>query len=276
MRTGTITSAARELSVTHGAVSQQLRALEAALGQPLFVRQGRSLVANEAARALFPSLRDALRSIREATGHLQDPPSRSTLRVSCVPALLSYWLLPRLGDYRRRHPLVELVLIASNSPEPLIRGAADIAILYREPGDEPGLEIRRWHGTALFPVLSPALLAHEPLRRRQDLARHCLLHADDGTEWNRWLRPAGVAGAAAQMFFSDVRLALDAAICGLGVALGDRVTTDPLLTKGELVMPLTRMIDVPETFLVATRAGDAQGPARRTFIDWFFSGQSEP
>src|SRR5262245_13628694 len=115
-RHGSLTKAAAELSVTHGAVSHQLRALEATLKVRLFERAGQRLKLTPQGAELLPAVANAFEGIASATERLTRPTSAGSLTVTCVQALLSLWLIPRLGSFTAQYPNIRLKLVASNDP----------------------------------------------------------------------------------------------------------------------------------------------------------------
>ncbi|MDR7127360.1 LysR substrate-binding domain-containing protein [Pseudotabrizicola sp. 4114] len=275
-RHGSLSAAARALGVTHGAVSQQIRGLEQALQVRLFVLERRRLHLTDSGRALVPQVQRAFDSLRTMISGLEDP-AAGELRLTCVPALLSHWLLPALPEFTRLRPDVSLRILASNETVALRRGDVDIALVYDRP--PPDLWSRMLAPVRLFPVVSPALLHRMPVRRTQDLARHVLLHGDDGTEWRNWSAETGVALPSGQAHhLPDARLGIEAAIAGLGVALGDEVTAATALAQGRLVMPLAHSILMPAAFHVVCLPSSLDRPQIAQAIDWIchLAAQSLP
>src|SRR5690606_16152309 len=126
---------------------------------------------------------------------------------------------------------------------------------------------------SLFPVCSPALVNDRPLRSLSDLAAHVLLHGDEGREWHTWLAACDALhlNRSRQHFFSDAHLAIEAAIFGTGIALGDTVTTSHLLETGRLVMPFDLAIPATHSFFVTCRNEVRSTPLVTAFIDWLYS-----
>src|SRR5690606_22584275 len=112
-RRGAVSAAARELNVTHGAVSHQIRALEESLGTTLFERNGKRLKLTPQGALLLPAVTNAFSEIAAATALMKQPETRGDITISCVPALLSLWLLPRLNTFTDQFPGVKVTLIAS-------------------------------------------------------------------------------------------------------------------------------------------------------------------
>jgi len=282
-RQGSLTKAASELSVTHGAVSHQIRALEAALEVRLFERAGQRLRLTAHGAELLPAVSQAFEAIASATARVTRPSTSGTLSVACVPALLSFWLMPRLGSFTARYPEIRLMLDSRNEPGLLTEQDVDVAILYGD-GNWPEFWVRPWSKLDLFPVASPSLANSRPIRTVRDIGGHVMLHADDGREWHNWLAHADALDLARgpQHHFSDARLAIEAAVHGHGVALGDTVTAAGLLSRGQLVAPFNLAVPAVDAFYVACRHEARTTPIVQVFIDWLFAsvqaegGRAEP
>ncbi|OJU90087.1 LysR family transcriptional regulator (plasmid) [Shinella sp. PSBB067] len=276
VRRGSVSAAARELNVTHGAISHQIRALEQALGTALFERGGKRLKLTPQGALLLPAVTNAFGEIAAATALMKQPETRGEITVTCVPALLSLWLIPRLGSFTEHYPGVRVTLIASNDPENLRSLDTDVCVLYGD-GNWPDCWTRLWSHLSLFPVASPTLLNSRPLRSLRDLADHTLFHGDDGSEWNTWLSAADAIGMAPgrQHFMSDARLSTEAALHGQGIALGDTITASNLIARGELVVPFDLTVPANHAFHVACRHAARQTPIVKVFIDWLFAALEE-
>ncbi|MBO3761327.1 LysR substrate-binding domain-containing protein [Ciceribacter sp. L1K22] len=270
-RRGSISAAARELNVTHGAVSHQIRSLEETLKTSLFERGGKRLKLTPQAALLLPAVTQAFDGIAAATALMSRPSTSGNLRVSCVPALLSLWLVPRIGSFSDRYPEISLTLTSSNDANLLQSPEIDVAILYGQ-GDWRDCWTRLLSNFDLFPVASPTLLNNRALRSFRDLRDHVLLHGDDGREWHSWLAAADELDMPKprQHFMGDARLAIEAARYGHGVALGDSITALSLITAGELVIPFDLTVPAPDAFYVASRNDVRSAPIAKVFIDWVF------
>lgn len=266
-----VSKAAQELNVTHSAVSHQLRALEDSLQAKLFFREGRALRLSPHGAAFLPAVSSAFESIAEATARLNRPSTVGDLVVSCVPALLSFWLVPKLAGFTRAYPGVRLRLIRSNADRELHARDVDVNIRYGD-GNWPDLHVRLLSTLELFPVCSPTLAHAMPLRDPADLAQHVLLHADEGREWNGWLAANDVGHLARgrHHLLSDAHLALEAAMHGNGVALGDSITTSELLASGRLIAPFSESVPAALAFHVICRTELRNTPIVRAFVDWVF------
>ncbi|AOF92896.1 LysR substrate-binding domain-containing protein [Sinorhizobium sp. RAC02] len=275
-RRGAVSAAARELNVTHGAVSHQIRALEESLETTLFERGGKRLKLTPQGALLLPAVTNAFGEIAAATALMKQPEAHGDLTVTCVPALLSLWLIPRLNTFTDQYPGVRVTLIASNDPDHLRSLDTDVCMLYGD-GNWPDSWTRLWSHLKLFPVASPTLLNSRPLRSVRDLADHTLFHGDDGREWNTWLAAADALDMVRgrQHFMSDARLSTEAALHGQGIALGDTITASNLIARGELVVPFDLTVPANDAFYVACRPSVRQSPLVKVFIDWVFAALEE-
>ncbi|MFN7024056.1 MAG: LysR substrate-binding domain-containing protein [Pseudorhizobium sp.] len=272
-RLASVSAAARELRVTHGAVSHQLKALESALDTVLFERGGKRLKLTAAGALLLPAVTQAFNGIASATAQMKRPATTGDLSITCVPALLSFWIVPRLSSFTDQYPDVTLKLSASNDAGHLHSSDVDVCILYGD-GNWPDVWTRLWSNLNLFPVASPTLLNSRPLRSIRDLGDHVLLHGDsDGREWNTWL--AAAEGEAVprrrQHFMGDARFSTEAALQGQGVALGDTITAAKLIAEGELLVPFDLSVPANDAFYVACRHEMRAAPIVRVFIEWLFA-----
>ncbi len=231
--------AGRELSVSRGAVSQQVKLLENDLGVPLFLRLTRQIVLTEEGQALLPKVRQAFQLISAATENLLQERRGTTLTISTFPSFAAKWLVPRLGSFTERHPEIDVRIGATHAMVEFGQSGVDLAIRQGQ-GPYPGLHNDFLVRADMFPVCSPALLQGEvPLRKPSDLRHHHLLHNRRAEEWGLWLRAHGVKGVDLThgTQFSDDSLVMEAAMNGQGVA----ITREPLaaadLEAGRLVRP---------------------------------------
>lgn len=275
-RRGAVSAAARELNVTHGAVSHQIKALEEALDTVLFERGGKRLKLTPQGALLLPAVTNAFGEIAAATTLMKQPVTSGDITITCVPALLSLWLIPRLNTFTDQFPGVRVTLIAANDPENLRSLDTDVSVLYGD-GNWPDYWTRLWSRLELFPIASPTLLNSRPLRSLRDLSDHTLFHGDDGREWSTWLSAADAIDVVRgrQHFMSDARLSTEAALHGQGIALGDTITASHLIARGELVVPFDLTVPANDAFYVACRQSARQAPIVKVFIEWLFSSLEE-
>jgi LysR family glycine cleavage system transcriptional activator len=166
------------------------------------------------------------------------------LRIEALPTFAMRWLLPRLSQFQRLYPGVELKLSTSERAIDAGTDGFDVAIR-RGPGHWPHCSSHEFLEEAEIPVCSPALLRQTPLAVPADLARHTLLHSDTRPDaWSKWLAAAGVNASACRkkQSFNHFYLTLQAAIDGLGVTLGPLPLIADELASGRLVIPLPKPV----------------------------------
>lgn len=271
-RRGSVSAAARELNVTHGAVSHQVRGLESTLGTPLFERGGNRLKLTAQGALLLPALSRAFGDIATAAARLQRAEASGTLRLTCVSGFLSFWLLPRLDRFTTLYPAITLDLSASNDPADVTDPEVDVAIRYGR-SDVDHCWSRLLSHLRLFPVVSPSLINSRPLRTVRDLRHHVLLHGDDGAEWATWFAAADAADLTShhRHFLGDARLSTEAALLGQGVALGDNLTSGTLIARGDLTIPFDLAVPANDAFYVSCRNDMRTTPIVKAFVDWLFA-----
>ena len=234
------TDAAAELSVTQAAISHQVRGLEQRLGLKLFVRRNRSLLLSEAGQAYLPSVRAAFDQLNEATEKLLQKDKGGNLTVTTTSSFAVKWLVPRLGGFQRSHPEIDVRISTGTSLVDFSREDVDIGIRYGR-GQWPNLTAERLVSEDVMPVCAPSLVkGPNGLGKPADLKRFTLLHIGAfPDDWQVWLTAAGVKGVDASrgVSFDFALAAYQAAMDGLGVALGRNPLVEPDLKAGRLVVP---------------------------------------
>ena len=243
------TKAARELNVTQGAVSHQVKALEERLGLRLFQRERQRLLITEAGRTYLEVIRDAFDRISRGTERLLEQEKSGPLVVSTSPNFAAKWLVHRLAGFSLTHPDIDLHISASRQHIDFARDDADIAIRHGD-GQWPGLSVTKLCDEEIFPVCSQRLLeGRNGLREPKDLAKHTLLHLNDYEDWTGWLKAVGISGIDATRgpLFSERSMAIDAAIEGQGVALARTALAAWDLLRGRVVRPFGLSVPVSST-----------------------------
>lgn len=234
------TDAAEELSVTQAAISHQVRGLELRLGLKLFVRRNRSLLLSEAGQAYLPSVRAAFDQLNEATEKLLQKDRGGHLTVTTTSSFAVKWLVPRLGGFQRANPEIDVRVSTGTGLVDFSREDVDIGIRYGR-GQWPSLTAERLVSEDVMPVCAPSLVKGlNALRKPADLKRFTLLHIGSfPDDWQVWLTAAGVRGVEASrgVSFDFPLAAYQAAMDGLGVALGRQPLVEPDLKAGRLVVP---------------------------------------
>lgn len=273
VRLGSVAAAAEELKLTAGAVSHQIRALETFLDVALIERQARRWVLTEAGRIYGYQVRQALQDIVDVTervrGHGRRTPTQD-LRVAVLPSFANGWLLPRLQDFMRWHPLVRLHLLGSMAYADLDQGQVDCAIRFGH-GRWPEADVQALMGDTLLLVAAPGLLGPEPPQSLQALLQLPLLHASEN--WAAWLADLvegghGVHRPASRMAFTDSTHLLEAARLGLGVALTRRSIADQMLQRRELVQAHPHECPHASGYYLLRPPAAPAHAAREAFADW--------
>ena len=262
--------AARELFVTRGAVSQQVKALEAELGVRLFHRMTRQIALSEEGQALLPKVRQAFQLISSATEALRPEQRDTTLTISTFPSFAAKWLVPRLGSFTERHPEIDVRIGATHEMVRFDQSGIDLAIRQGQ-GPYAGLHNDFLVRADMFPVCSPKLLEQGlPLREPADLRHHHLIHNRRAEEWGLWLRAHDVEGIDLTHGprFSDDSLVMEAAMNGQGVA----ITREPLaaadLEAGRLVRPFPQVTPDLFAYYLVCPEERANVPKIALFREW--------
>lgn len=266
------TLAAAELNVTQTAISHQIRRLEEQLGLRLFERRNRGLALTREAQSYLPSVRAAFEDLRQATARLQRPGRDELLVVSTTASLAAKWLVTRMAAFQDAHPGIEVRITTSAHLVDFRREQVDMAVRYGR-GNWPGLRALWLMAEDIFPVCSPALLhAEKPLRRPEDLAHHTLLHATVSREdWQLWLTAAGLPTSLATrrgLSFDQSFMATQAAMDGLGVALGRTPYVETDIAAGRLVVPFDVVLPADAGFYIVAPEETADTPKIALFRDW--------
>ncbi|QXH43684.1 transcriptional regulator GcvA [Pseudomonas sessilinigenes] len=260
--------AAHELCVSQSAVSHQVHKLEDYLGQSLFVRRTRAIDLTAVGAAYYQQIRPALEQIALATQELLAPSTRQVLRVGLLASFATLWLAPRLTDFSRRHPEIQLELQPAIELANVAGAEVDLAIRYGK-GPWPKVHATRFLAEQLSPVCSPELkattLAQAPL---------LMSRSHQPFEWDDWSARYGVNLAPhPQVMLHDYNIVVEAAVAGQGIAMGRRQLIQRHLAQGSLVdaFDLPALESQIGYWLVS--AEDRLNPAAQCFAQWL-SGQA--
>lgn len=264
------TRAAEELSVTQGAVSHQVKALEEELGIKLFNRERQRLVITGAGRDYLAVVRDALDRIAVGTERLMQRQRSGALTVTTSPDFAAKWLVYRLGGFAEAHPEIDLRISATMHHVDFAREDVDLAVRHGD-GNWPGHDVIRLSAEQLFAVCSPKLLAgRNRLTKPADVLKFPLLHLDDRTAWSQWLQAAGIgdAGLSQGPVMNRASMVLDAAVDGQGVALGRTTLAAWDLINGRLVRPFRDALRLSRTYWIVCPKATSTLPKIVIFRDW--------
>lgn len=268
-RLESFTEAAAELGVTPGAVTQQVRQLEAALGVPLFQRLPQGVVPTVAARDALPRLTRGFDILAQAAQSLRDSHGSRAVTIAALPCIAQLWLSPRLAALQRERPDLHISITAMEEPPDPRRDPHDLVIFYREPDALPGA-LALPDTDAIQPVCVPALAA--TIASPADLAGQTLLHDGVwGEDWARWLAFAGGAGAIDATRgprFSLYSLALDAALSGSGILMGRASLIDRYLADGRLVAPFGAAMPLRDRLTLVLAPTERAHPHQAVIAAW--------
>lgn len=255
---GGVTGAARELGVSPGAVSQQIKNLEQALGRELVVHKAGGLALTETGERYLHDIVVCLDGLRRACCDIQNARS-NYLIVSALPLLVSRWLAPAILEWRRRHPSVGIRL-DSSLDEPHASGRAyDFRITYANRRQQRDRFVVLFTDE-LIPVYGPELLlGRRAIQFPSELLRFRLLNIDWSPyfavppNWQAWFRAAGIKGNVVTdtVVFSHSSLAIEAALKGYGVALAQSALIANDLQTGLLVAPFKQTLKLPSAYVLA-------------------------
>jgi LysR family transcriptional regulator, glycine cleavage system transcriptional activator len=267
------TQAAFELNVTQTAISHQIKRLEQELGVRLFVRQNRALTLTPQAQDYLPGIRAAFNDLRLATDRLLRTDDDHVLTVSTLASLAAKWLLPRLSAFQEAHPGIDVRITTSPGLVDFQRDNVDAAIRYGR-GQWPGVRADWLMADEMFPVCSPALLSgNKPLKCPEDLRDHVLLHTSNtnSDDWRLWLTAAGLPtdiSIRPGITFDLVFMTVQAAIDGVGVAMGRTSYVQDDIAKGRLVVPFKIALPTSAGFYLVSPAGRTDSPKLSAFRQW--------
>lgn len=260
-RLGSFHQAAQELHLTQSAISQQIRSLEELLGQPLFHRQGRSVALTDAGQDLLETTQSVLLQLAMGIQRLEQYRKPNQLVLNTSSAIARHWLLPRLGEFHRLHPDIDLWLFTSDEEPDMAEQTVDIALRWDLA---PQAECRHQHLLAdrLLPVATATVLSR-PAEERTTL------HGERALDWHHWTLRGGedLHLQTRGLNFSDPGLLLEAASAGLGVALVSELLSRPARQQGQLLPLSAHRVRGPQWDLLVHQ--DSEGmPECRAFCHW--------
>ena len=277
--------AAAEIGLTPAAVSHQVKEFEEQLGVTLFHRTSRAATLTPAGEIMHTALREVLDVLMRASTNAQRTHQARRLHISTVETVASKWLLPRIGSFTRLHPDIDIALDISGDVRDFLRDNIDVAFRWGD-GDYPGMRVDQLFEHCIFPVCSPKLIeASGRPTKPIDLLDHKLIHVSTRSkgvvwpDWREWLQAAGVEGGDNRpgKHFTETGHAIQAAIDGHGIALGDACVVAGDLEAGRLVRLFDLGINGPPgfSFLIVTPAETADTDLIRTFREWVLAEAKE-
>jgi len=286
-RHGSFTRAAEELALTQGAVSKQVRQLEATLGVPLFERVKRQVVLTDGGRRYLADVRDTLARLERSThGLIAGGGAAQTLSIASLPTFATRWLVPRLPRFLATRPQVALAIATRLRPFSFAEEPFDLAVHYGAPR-WPGAEATHLFDEDLVPVASPGYrdrlaLDGPPMPGRPAsepgpgpaaaLPQQATLiqQATRPAAWRDWFAALGPPAEHPYRgpLFDQFSMVTAAAAAGLGVALVPRFLVEEELGAGHLVVLLDRPVRTEEAYHLVVPTEKRSDPLVAAFRDW--------
>jgi LysR family glycine cleavage system transcriptional activator len=265
------TAAAEELNVSQVAVSRQIKVLEDYLGTPLFLRSHRSVRLTEDGARIFPAVNRALDDINHAVSTISTRGERNALTIQTHTTFGQRWLIPRLFRFHEQFKTIDIRLTSSIHPFNPDRQNIQAAIQSGD-GSSESCDCDFIAPIELIPVCSPLLIAASSDRSGpESLSRHTLLHSfARPRDWASWLASSGFADVDPDrgLRFENSVLAYEAALQGMGVAIGVRILVEQYLRVGSLIAPFGPAVPLNSGYYLLTPRGRPTSRMLRNFRDW--------
>jgi LysR family transcriptional regulator, glycine cleavage system transcriptional activator len=272
------TLAAAELNLTQSSISRQVAALERQIGRPLFVRRTRALEVTAAGAKLLRSVQQALGQFDRTVDEIRGDGHPSRITLATYASFASLWLVPRLADFQREHPGIEIRIDAGDRFVDLEAEGVDLAIRWTRSSSVPRDAVQLLTED-VTPAVSPLLLerSNARLREPKDLFQLPLLEIDDSLptsaagSWSRWFEFAGVRASppAPRLLFTFVDQSVQAAVRGQGVVLARAPFIEDLTASGDLVTPFPKLrMPTGYQFWLIERAATRDAPHVAAFRSW--------
>lgn len=276
-RAGSYSAAARELSITHGAISRHIGILEDWLGQPLFTRDGQSMVATSHARAFAREISAAFDHVADAAERYGRGQQTKVVRVNASATVAMRWLIPKLAEFAVIRPDVDVRVSTAMSSESALRGSFDLAIRRHVP---PGTQFQSWlilEETNTV-IVSPALLATAPLMDIEKLAELTWLTSETRPgDWETWLESVGHPALRANrsLRFDHFFVTLQAVVDGLGIGIGPFPTLDADRVAGRITTPFAELTSKGSKYYALVPLDSDKPRHLKDFLEWLIPGEVE-
>lgn len=267
-RLGSATLAAAELSLTHSAISRQLRHLEEQIGVTLFERTGRALVLTPAGRDYATTARGYLQDLARSSLKIRAAGARMSLNLAVLPAFGTHWLLPRLKAFTDAHPEVTVNLSTRLASFDFAREPFDAAVHFGT-GDWQGVEYLELMRERVIPAGAPSLLPHGPLLPER-LLDFPLLHLESRPgAWEDWFSRRRVpVDRLRGMLFDQFSHMSEAAALGFGLALLPSFLFEAEAARGRLVAAAEGYEALEASYSLVWPKGRGVGRPLGMLLEW--------
>ncbi len=265
-RTGSVRATADEVRLSQSAVSHKLKALEATLGFRVTEAKGRGVVLTGEARRYVAAIRPALVLLREAHSGIDQ--AKGHLEVAVTSGFAVTWLAPRLADFLNRYPEVSFKLRSFAAGEDV--ADCDLGIVFTNTPPNGAIPL---FDVTFFPVCSPAFMHKFQPLNAADITPDMLLHLEGPDDWAQWLGEQGVSVVPDQsgLTFTGLLAMYASAEAGMGLCLGDAVTSEHAVRAGRLIRPFPQEISARSSYWIAPGPGGFTAPAL-AFANWLQAG----
>ncbi|WP_449429872.1 LysR substrate-binding domain-containing protein [Pseudomonas putida] len=271
---GGITQAAKRLGISAGAVSQQMKILEEAVGLSLTAKEGQRLRLNASGQRFHEGCNQAFERLRAAYAELERSKNANSLYISALPSLLSKWLAPLVADWQLAHPQLSVYLDGTHTePSEAQANGVDFRLSYGEGihDDQHTIELFR---DCVVPACSPAMLAGTVAP--QEVQAHPLITIDwrpkfdSPPSWEQWFADAGAGEVTIRnsRIYSLSSMAIQAAIEGQGIVLAQYSMVSRDVDSGRLVIPCMRALPMPASYYLTWSQNSIHRSQCRTFQRW--------
>jgi DNA-binding transcriptional LysR family regulator len=269
------TRAADELHVTQAAISHQVKALEERVGVKLFRRLTRSLLLTEEGHALLPDLREAFDRLAQAVDRIGRQAGQGTLNISLLTTFALGWLVPRLPRFQAAHPSIDVRLTTTARLIDFAVEDVDVAVRYGT-GGWPGLRCDKIFDDVVTPLCNARF--KERLRKPADILSVPLLHEQYEHDWRTWFRAAGLSVGELKKgpVFDSTRVAMEAAIAGVGVAAGAPFLFTTEIASGQLHQPFDLVVPNGKGYWLVSPEATSERPKIRALREWIMAEAALP
>ncbi|MBI5275194.1 MAG: LysR family transcriptional regulator [Burkholderiales bacterium] len=274
-------AAAEEMALTQSAVSRQIQSLEEEVGVSLFLRHTRAVELTSAGSQLLMAVSQSLPRIDGAVRQIRQSAGRQAVSLTTFASFASMWLIPRLEQFQRENPDIDIRIDASDNTLDLEIADVDLALRYGPMQSMPPHAVRMF-GEQLTPVVSPWLLkGGQQLKSPADIAHFALIEAGDAhathlewLSWRRWFDEHGLNKLQPKrwLYFNYAYQMVQAALTGQGIVLARLPLVAEALANGDLVEPLPRLrMDSPMAYWLIVGPRSGSRPEIKSFCEWLMA-----
>ncbi len=269
-----LSAAGRDLNVTHAAVSQQVKSLENHLGLQLVTREGRGVALTPEGAQLYEGLKSGFDTIRDTVDALLHDDQSRPLNITMTPSFAISWLMPRISDFRQKHPDVELMLNPTAEVVELNPGGVDLAVRFGS-GDWQGLEAELFLNTNFAVVGASCLIGDRTVEKPEDLLQFPWLQEYGTNELNIWMERQGVVPKGKlNITHLPGYMVLEGLRRGDGISATAKVFIEPDVDSGNLRILFEEGVYPGTGYHLVTRPG-VKRPPLKAFMAWLRSMREE-